>query len=293
MPCTVVLPSRINSTTVLDIPRTTHSAPTAFRNDRTVRGPRAAGSSWLPTTMAPVLAPMQHPLGPESMGSLLRAAFEHVTVVSLKANGHRKWFSGMLEGQLGLHPSRDFSFVDGVDCSNWGRWEHQLLREKRPWLQPRTCDDGMHESPVGCLASELSECRTPGPRAVADCSDVCSSLAVASALHVFLKSDRKRTLLIQDNICPTTALMSAEKLLTELSRTTWSMVKLGHCYSNYAFGPVYDHASCAVGSSDPHPVATALLGGMGTSFCSHAIALVRIPRALTANGLTRGIRAHG
>jgi hypothetical protein len=67
--------------------------------------------------MAPVLAPMQHPLGPESMGSLLRAAFEHVTVVSLKANGHRKWFSGMLEGQLGLHPSRDFSFVDGVEKS--------------------------------------------------------------------------------------------------------------------------------------------------------------------------------
>ncbi|KAL1515086.1 hypothetical protein AB1Y20_004150 [Prymnesium parvum] len=192
---------------------------------------------------------------PRALGKQLLAAFEHLTVLSLeRSTARRDQIGRLLREHFGLQEGRDYGFSAALDCDEYGGTE--WIRSARAvlahapamrggggvspwWLRREACNETAPPRSVPrCLSTEHVACRrsaldeggvyTPARR----CGAVCYSLSVAKALGEFVRSNRSRMLLLEDDACATAALGRASHLLARLAEhaSEWSLVKLGHCW---------------------------------------------------------------
>ena len=204
------------------------------------------------------------------VGRNLVDAFQHVYVIGLpRSTSRREHMQRLLTQQLGLAVS-EWSFAPAVDCARYGRWRGvPLLGDSRDtqespqlhtwggnqdydqtnattayWMQQRRCSSmGPSAAPPLCIHPQFSPCMDAAAQSVdgfRTCKYVCYSLSVASAIHTFLLSNFSRMLLLEDDVCLTSALLDSEALLRSLGSFSrhkvvgpskpWSVVKLGGCY---------------------------------------------------------------
>ena len=245
---------------------------------------------------------LSHLLWPQ-LGHHLLSTFEHVCVLSLpRARLRRAHMARLLHGSLAL-PPHVVHFFDAIDCDAYGSWSPSLFggtaaAEGSWWLTQQSCDiRGADSAPPRCLHPTFEPCRVArGAEAAGKCKYVCYTLSVAAALHAFLKSNRSRMLLVEDDICLTPALASATTLLRRFEHSsTWDIIKLGHCDpcdgvhdQRSLFG---GHAACVGGRADnkasvpPRGAGDAadlsssmknvVHTSIGKTFCAHALGLTR------------------
>ena len=225
--------------------------------------------------------------------------FEHIYVINLpRSVGRREHITRLLEEQLALS-SAEWSFAPSVDCAAYGLWQgvpllHEHERETRAgnqsvfWMRQRPC--GRSLGPPDCHHPQFSECLRPGADGVGRCKYVCYTLSVASALHGFLHSNYSRMLLLEDDVCVTSALADSEPLLRGLRASKhrthgWDVAKLGGCHpcdgaedddtlvDGYA--KCWEHPSERPSMTFPLSSPNEIKKTLDKTFCAHALALSR------------------
>ena len=251
-------------------------------------------------------------------GASLAQTVDHIWVLTLPGASTRvATMRRLLEHDLGL-PSSMITFFEGAACStSWGRWPSwlQALQSRSGsqshasnwWMASTVCDDDdAHQggrSPPGCVQSRYRDCIgiAPGAKPPAVCNEVCYTLSVIGAMQDFLQrnSNVQRALILEDDVCATTALLSISSTVTlrwlATHRTAWDLVKLGDCFRGFkAFFGVRRRIPAAevmtTGTCASRGAARASMqfraGGDGQqnnsllhrlpwAFCTHAIAVSR------------------
>lgn len=234
-----------------------------------------------------------------SIGRSLIQTFGHVTVLSLgSARDRRVHMKRLLESTLGLETT-DHSMIDALDCEEYGRWQgsqlldlaHVSARSGSPdaawWLTEQTCVGPL--APPYCLHPGFEPCRNVSAPGLAEpCKYVCYTLSVAIALRAFLDSNHTRILLLEDDVCPTPALVHAAPILSKLRTSSgWEVVRLGHChpcdgtldrpsrFNGYASCVWGDHGHHSVPLENPDWEPNVLHSSLGKLFCAHALGMSR------------------
>lgn len=234
-----------------------------------------------------------------SIGRSLIQTFGHVTVLSLgSARDRRVHMKRLLESTLGLKTT-DHSMIDALDCEEYGRWQgsqlldlaHVSARSGSPdaawWLTEQTCVGPL--APPYCLHPGFEPCRNVSAPGLAEpCKYVCYTLSVAIALRAFLASNHTRILLLEDDVCPTPALVHAAPILSKLRTSSgWEVVRLGHChpcdgtldrpsrFNGYASCVWGDHGHHSVPLETPDWEPNVLHSSLGKLFCAHALGMSR------------------
>lgn len=183
-------------------------------------------------------------------GSALLAAFDHVYVLTLRgAELRRQHMAALLEGQLGM-PAERVSYLMGASSREWGQWHGiaflEQAREKMPhtdqwWMQTQICNPTMHlggrfappclrERFAGCLSNQsIPHDSVSLPRM---CGELCYTISISAAMHVFLQSPHERALILEDDLCATNALFCSWDELRWLRkhRSEWDLIKMGDCF---------------------------------------------------------------
>jgi hypothetical protein len=248
-----------------------------------------------------------------SIGRSLLETFGHVAVLSLpRARKRRAHMRRLLEPTLGLEAT-DYSMIDALDCEEYGRWRglslldvaHAPARAGAPeeswWLTDQTCSTTGSLAPPSCLHPGFAPCRNASAPGLAEpCKYVCYTLSVAVVLRGFLASNHTRMLLLEDDVCPTPALLHAAPILSQLRRNPgWEVVRLGHChpcdrtmdsprrFDGYASCVHLSHGRQGVPSDkghghpavpsedDPDWEPNVLHRSLGKLFCAHALGVSR------------------
>ena len=213
-------------------------------------------------------------------------------------------------------PRSVVTFVHGASCAHWAHWKHPALLQRRHaarqthdwWLPERTCIG--NERQRGCLQTRYTQCLgIPSNGSLPTvCNELCYTLSVVLALEAFLARETvQRALILEDDVCPTTALPSPSSLssLNWLGAHTarWDLVKLGDCYRiggsmrgrrmssairghsrrpsvarRQAQRSALSAGTCAEGSSSRQTWLTrnnTILQRLPLALCSHALALSR------------------
>ena len=231
-------------------------------------------------------------------GRALLGAFEHISILNLpRSHERRERMRLTLSQKLGLREDADFGFASGADCNAYGKWTNldAAMRTRSAagggsgslwWLQ-RDCRSPTPLGPPHCLHPEMAHCSDLNSGF--SCKYVCYTLSVASALHAFLQSGRNRTLLLEDDVCPTSALVDSVELLQHMAYNRkhdrkpdggWAIVKLGGCGPCFTTQPP---VSCPAPSYEPiyhqlsrhDPDGIQLKKTLGRTFCAHALAVTR------------------
>jgi len=201
----------------------------------------------------------------------------------------------MLGSTLALTPS-EWSFPYAFDCANYGQWKDTGILQRSQtsghpanltafWMQQRRCHGNL--SPPECYHPDFEPCLSPAAEGFPRCKYVCYTLSVASTLHTFLASNHTRMLLLEDDVCLTSALADSRPLLLQLSSSTrWSIAKLGGCHPCDLAGDfetlVGGYATCWANANRRPPmdveldVPNELKGSLGKSFCAHALGFTRL-----------------
>jgi hypothetical protein len=157
------------------------------------------------------MAAREPPPGPwQSTGQLLLSAFAHVAIIHLpRATDRRDAMEATLH-LLGV-PFSSVEWAPTVDCREYGAWPEALVPRRdadgnASWLHSTTCKKTAvrHQmaSKGGCLRFEQAACRRVAE--APQCGGVCYTLSVASALRSFLRTNRTRLLLLEDDVCAKT-----------------------------------------------------------------------------------------
>ena len=230
----------------------------------------------------------------KQIGRQLIEAFEHVTIISLpSANARRQHMKTLLTSRFQLH-SHEFSFSDAFDCNSSlpATWERsplltdqsaRAMRAAAPkgalwYVNNEMCTDS--RGPPGCLHADFSECLSGGGCRY---KYICYTLSVASALHSFLHaSNHSRTLLLEDDVCPTYALSHAGPLLTHVAHdAAWDAIKIGHCDPcDNGLSLDSGFAACiplhsTLPTSDRRPQRNAIRTTLARTYCGHALGLTK------------------
>jgi uncharacterized protein YceK len=197
-------------------------------------------------------------------------------------------------GLLNLHQHTDFEFVDAADCRTYGRWAFLLElseavqrnhnesgRQIVPWMR-KPCNGTWHPT---CSDHEHRPCmrrRMKPDVAARRCGEICYSISVARALHHFLASNRSRALLLEDDVCATAYLHSAQPLLLRIAALRqWNVVKMGHCFldEGASGGGNITEPTCATSADPAAPTpgvhSNQVYNSIGNSYCAHALGLTR------------------
>ena len=271
--------------------------------------------------------PDRSTLALQQAGETLQRAVGHIWVLTLPGSAARmEHMRALLEQDLQL-PSKHITYFEGASSRAWGRWPSGLLPEpeegeSRPadwWMTQKICTDddegrGNPGRPV-CLQQRYRGClgfgdqtRTQGTigevtgndsrrRLPAVCNELCYTLSVVGALTAFLRTSHERALLLEDDICATTALLSptSQRDLRWMDTHSgqWDLVKLGDCYRGAkAFHGIQSPANDAVasgtclsrdqrsenelaGMSPPRTSNNSLIPRLPLSHCTHALAVSR------------------
>ena len=249
----------------------------------------------------------------ERAGASLARAVDHVWVLTLPGSSQRvSHMRELLEQDLRL-PSSMITFFEGASCASWGSWPPwlQALQSTaaRPnwWLSPNICDDDDAgrggDLPPQCLQTRYRRCversTIDGSRLPAVCNELCYTLSVVGALRDFLRREShiERALLLEDDVCATSSLLSASSLRgldwLHANRAEWDLVKLGDCYRGFKafFGArrrmpeaeVLATGRCATKGSQVDMLLqsravmpnNSLLPRLPWAYCTHALAVSR------------------
>ena len=191
-------------------------------------------------------------------GSALTRAVDHIWVLTLPRAATRvAHMRQVLEQELQLRADH-VTYFEGASAKDWGQWPKGLLPDVSTsqsgdsawWLPPATCTDdnlgrGRNERPPclqrryrNCLAGAGSASSASsllgGSSLPAVCNEICYTLSVVGALVAFLKTGHQRALLLEDDVCATTALLSpsTRRPLDWMAAHSdqWDLVKLGDCF---------------------------------------------------------------
>jgi hypothetical protein len=240
-------------------------------------------------------------------GRALLGAFDHIWVLTLPStrpgDDTRVQYMRALLEDLGLPPSRVTMFY-GASSREWGTWPGvTFLQEKRRaepnwWMAPKLCAVGETTGlggpdPPPCLQAKYERC-LQGPvngTLVRVCNELCYTLSVVSALDDFLRHpEHKRALILEDDVCATPALLSAEgrrRMWWLRSHTSeWDLVKLGDCYRGLPVVPkkhrpkgveLLTSGTCAAsgGGREGPQMQNALIPGVPWGYCTHALGVSR------------------
>lgn len=245
-------------------------------------------------------------------GRALLGAFDHIWVLTLPPsashsgdNPRTEHMRSLLEDDLGI-PRERVTMFNGASSREWGTWpDVTFLQQQRRaaanwWMAPRLCAVGEttglgSPGPPPCLQARYARC-LQGPvngTLVRMCNELCYTLSVVSALDDFLRHpERKRALILEDDICATPALLSADgrrrMWWLHSHASEWDLVKLGDCYRGLPFvpkrhqpspGELLTSGTCAPpGSAVSGRISelpNALLAGIPWGYCTHALGVSR------------------
>ena len=243
-------------------------------------------------------------------GRSLLGAFDHITVLTLPPSRHGdnpriQHMRSLLEDDLGI-PRERVTLFNGASSREWGTWpgvaflQQQRRASANWWMAPRLCAVGETTGlggpdPPPCLQAKYARC-LQGPvngTLVRMCNELCYTLSVVSALDDFLRHpERKRALILEDDICATPALLSADgrRRLWWLRshESEWDLVKLGDCYRGLPVvpkryvptsGELLTSGTCASPGAAPSDrvsqLPNALLAGIPWGYCTHALGVSR------------------
>ena len=243
-------------------------------------------------------------------GRALLGAFDHIWVLTLPPsrsgeNPRTQHMRSLLEDDLGI-PRERVTMFHGASSREWGTWpDVAFLQQQRRaaanwWMAPRLCAAGETTGlggpgPPPCLQARYARC-LQGPvngTLVRMCNELCYTLSVVSALDDFLRHpERKRALILEDDICATPALLSTDgrrrMWWLHSHASEWDLVKLGDCYRGLPFvpkrhqptqGELLTSGTCAspgsAASGRISELPNALLAGIPWGYCTHALGVSR------------------
>lgn len=254
-------------------------------------------------------------------GRALLAAVDHIWVLTLPDTPRYAYMRSLLEQELQI-PASSITYQSGASCSEWGSWPRlewlQRFRQQQGlstsqqswWLAPRVCADsdegqGGAERPP-CLQRRYASClATPANQSTpAVCTQLCYTLSVVTACVSFLASNYKRALLLEDDVCATTALRLPSSLAAlawlGANAARWDLVKLGDCYRP---GRRVVRGSGGGGRGRHHSLGMSRSEALSSGTCAAAAAgggelrlpnnsiLMRLPFAMCSHALALSRRA--